>query len=143
MEALPRWVARPALPSGRPRLRLVGAAWRGTRPAVQLESAAVTLTEHAGVRTQQRGLHGDDLSLVLSYGTRGHGAVVLTARDVARHTARLRHVIRRLEGLSGVGVVLDGRTVVTVMRPDREKRRRMLGKKASRRSRRSSRVGRA
>jgi len=104
---------------------------------------AVHLSEHAEARMQIRGLRETDVEVILAHGTPRGDAVLLTGRDVAERVGELRKQIAQLQRLKGMAVFLADQEIVSVYRPRKWKLRKMLGKKASRRSRRSRRVGRA
>ncbi len=89
-------------------------------------TADLHLTRHAEVRMRQRGVRERDLDLMIEHGTLTDDGVLLTRRDAAAAIGEHRRAIAQLERLKGTAVILDGATVLSVYRPDREKSRRML-----------------
>ncbi len=89
-------------------------------------TADLHLTRHAEGRIRQRGVRERDLDLMIEHGTLTDDGVLLTRRDVAAAISEHRRAIAQLERLKGTALILDGATVLSVYRPDREKSRRML-----------------
>ncbi len=78
----------------------------------------ITLTRHAQVRMQQRGLRDGDLRLLLDSGSQiADDALLLTEQDAAREIERRKQEIQRLERLKGVKVIFQGSAVITCYRP--------------------------
>lgn len=86
------------------------------------------LSFHAEQRLQQRGFRPLDLALVVEHGSRVQDGFVLLARDVAAAEAELKRLLARLHRLSGAFVAVEGATVLSVYRPDRVRRRKLLAR---------------
>lgn len=104
-------------------------------------------TSHAEIRMSQRGIRGEDVDLVQTYGTQiGPSEWFMRDFDVKREVENLKRTtrwiertvkggkqrlsralkrrIQRLERLRGLKVVVDGDTVITSYRPSVEYQRR-------------------
>ena len=97
------------------------------------------LSSHADVRLQQRGFRPRDVTLVTRYGTRVQDGFVLLAGDVAQVEAELKHLLVGLHRLSGTFVAVEENVVLSVYRPDRVRRRRLLARAVSRHPKRAPR----
>jgi hypothetical protein len=84
------------------------------------------LTKHAETRMNQRGFRERDIDLILRYGTECKDGVILEGRMVNRRVMELKREMAALERLAGSYAVTDGKTVKTVYRAGRRKRRAQL-----------------
>jgi hypothetical protein len=84
------------------------------------------LSHHADGRIQQRGLRASDLSLVITHGTAVRDGYLLRTRDVAAAEAELKRRITRLHRLAGTFVAVAEDTVLSVYRPCKVRRRKLL-----------------
>jgi len=86
-----------------------------------------SLSRHAEVRAQQRGIRESDIQVIVAAGTPvDHNSVFLLARDVGREIQRRKREICVLERLRGCRVVIEGRTVVTIYRPSSKTEKKLL-----------------
>jgi hypothetical protein len=88
----------------------------------------IYVSAHAEQRLQQRGYRPHDIALILAHGTRVHDGFVLRPSDVACVEATARRLITQLHRLKGSFVALAGDTVLSVYRPDRARRRKLLAR---------------
>ncbi len=84
------------------------------------------ISRHAKERIRQRGYRERDLGLIVEHGTSTGDGFALTARDVAHRVGELKREINLLLRLKGSFVAVAGGTVMSVYRPDRRRRRRLL-----------------
>ena len=86
--------------------------------------AAVTITSHAFTRMAQRGIHSDDLDLILAIGTEVDDGVLVRRKDVARIEREVKDLLKRLRRIEGKRVVVaDGHLVTAFHASDREQSR--------------------
>ena len=86
-----------------------------------------TLSSHAEVRAQQRGIRESDIPVIVAAGTPvDDDSVFLLARDVDREIQRRKREICALERLRGCRVVIEGQTVVTIYRPSSKTKKKLL-----------------
>jgi hypothetical protein len=88
------------------------------------------LSHHADARLQQRGVRASDVALVVAHGTPVRDGYLLRARDVAAAEAELKRTIARLQRLRGTFVAVAEDTVLSVYRPCRVRRRKLLAEGA-------------
>ena len=86
----------------------------------------LNLSKHAEERVQQRGFKPSDLELIFEYGTHTNESTVLRKKDVEEAASRLKHDINRLYRLAGSAVIVQDNTILSIYRPSKAKRRRML-----------------
>jgi hypothetical protein len=90
-------------------------------------SPPLQLSRHADARLQQRGVRASDVALVVAHGTPVRDGYLLRARDVAAAEAELKRAIARLQRLRGTFVAVAEDTVLSVYRPCKVRRRKLLG----------------
>jgi len=88
--------------------------------------SSLHLSTHADGRIRQRGLRASDVALVVAHGTPVRDGYLLRARDVARAEGELKRTITRLNRLRGTFVAVADDTVLSVYRPCRVRRRKLL-----------------
>ncbi len=86
------------------------------------------LSRHAEERIRQRGVRESDVSFVLRYGTPVPDGYVLRPRDVAEAETELKRTLARLERLKGTFVAVEEDTVLSVYRPCKVRRRKLLAR---------------
>lgn len=96
-------------------------------PSSRPPSSSLQLSHHADARLQQRGVRASDVALVVAHGTPVRDGYLLRARDVAAAEAELKRTITRLERLRGTFVAVAEDTVLSVYRPCKVRRRKLLG----------------
>jgi hypothetical protein len=96
-------------------------------PSSSDPSPSLHLSAHADGRLRQRGLRASDVALVLEHGTPVRDGVLLRGRDVAAAEAEMKRTLARLHRLRGTFVALAGGTVLSVYRPAKVRRRKLLG----------------
>jgi len=85
------------------------------------------LSQHAAIRTRQRGLRERDVEVIVQTGSAlDADSVFLRNRDVEREIREHKQAITALERLRGCRVVVAGETVVTVYRASRKTEKRLL-----------------
>jgi hypothetical protein len=89
-------------------------------------SSSLHLSHHADARLQQRGVRASDVALVVAHGTPVRDGYLLRARDVAAAEAELKRTIARLQRLRGTFVAVAEDTVLSVYRPCKVRRRKLL-----------------
>lgn len=89
----------------------------------------MAISKHARRRLQQRGYRESDIDLILQSGEEGPEAYVLKSKDVDRVERELKWRISRLRRLQGSAVIVQEDTVLTVYRPDKARRRRLLARR--------------
>lgn len=92
----------------------------------------VTLSSHVEERMRQRGYTNHDLELALFFGTPVGDGCVVTKKDVEE----MKKDLQRLERLVGTLVIEQEGTVVTMYRPSKQRRRRLVRQEGFRRPRR-------
>ena len=122
---------------------------------IQLKKTTFTLSNHARLRCAQRNYRGDDLDLIMAFGTPTAEGFLMRDKDVRNAIEdlncncllsrtlnmfdswdrenflyNLKRQIGALERLSGTLVIFVAGVVVTVQRADREKQRRQLRRKS-------------
>ncbi|GIX09063.1 hypothetical protein [Elioraea sp.] len=86
----------------------------------------LVLTWHGRERMAQRGFNAIDLALLLRFGVETADGVAMTRKHAAAAAKGFRELAERTERLADVhGVVQDDR-LVTIYRPGKEKRKRLL-----------------
>lgn len=100
-----------------------------------IDPTAPHLSEHANVRSRQRGFRSSDVDLVLQHGTAGEDGTVLTSKDVNRRLVDLKREMAALERLAGTAVVTDGSAIITMYHANERRQRHML-RRSGRRCRR-------
>jgi hypothetical protein len=87
----------------------------------------LTLSSHAAIRVQQRGIRESDIPVILDAGTPvDDESILLLSQDVDREIRKYKKAISTLERLRGCRVILAGQTVVTVYRATRRTQKRLL-----------------
>jgi hypothetical protein len=94
-----------------------------------MPDCGLRLSSHAKQRLQQRGVRKRDVGIVMEHGTDTEEAILLTNHDVAEAIAEYRRRIADLERLRGVALVIADDTVVSVYRPDSDRKRRFLDRR--------------
>ena len=89
-------------------------------------SPTLHLSTHADGRIRQRGVRASDVALVVQHGTPVRDGYLLRGRDVAAAEAELKRTIARLNRLRGTFVAVADDTVLSVYRPCRVRRRKLL-----------------
>jgi len=84
------------------------------------------LSHHADGRIQQRGVRASDVGLVVAHGTPVADGYLLRARDVAGAEAEMKRTLARLHRLAGTFVAVAEDTVLSVYRPCKVRRRKLL-----------------
>lgn len=85
----------------------------------------VTLTQHGRERMAQRGFDAIDLALLLRFGVETADGLLMPRKQAAAAARGFRRLAEQVERLADTyGVVQDGR-LVTMYRPDKEKRKRL------------------
>jgi len=95
------------------------------------EIGSETMTRHAEARMSQRGYSPHDLDLIQFYGTPVADGYLLTQADVAA----VARDLQRLERIAGTFLVEQEGTVITLYRPSKGRRRRVMRQEARRRPR--------
>ena len=85
-----------------------------------------SLTKHAQCRAQQRGFRREDIDLLLSLGTETADGILLKRREADEYVRLLKHEIARVERLVDRMAITAEDRVVTVYRPSKRNRRRVL-----------------
>lgn len=85
-----------------------------------------TVSDHAQIRTQQRGLKQDDVHFVCDYGTETINGFMLTERDAKALEAEARYLLNKAERLRGVLVPVEGSTAKTVFHSTHKQQKRLL-----------------
>jgi hypothetical protein len=89
-------------------------------------SSSLHLSHHADARIRQRGVRASDLALVVAHGTPVDDGYFLRTRDVAAAEAEMKRTITRLHRLEGAFVAVADDTVLSVYRPCKVRRRKLL-----------------
>jgi hypothetical protein len=89
-------------------------------------SPTLHLSHHAATRIRQRGLRASDVALVLAHGTPVRDGFLLRTRDVAAAEAEMKRTVSRLHRLAGTFVAVAEDTVLSVYRPAKMRRRKLL-----------------
>lgn len=87
-----------------------------------------TLSKHAKVRLQQRGISRQQMELVISYGVPIDDGYVMTKRAALDRITQLKREITLIERLTNVTVIDLNGTIATAYRVSDQRIRRMLGK---------------
>jgi hypothetical protein len=95
-------------------------------PSSHPPSPFLQLSHHADARLQQRGVRASDVALVIAHGTPVRDGYLLRARDVAAAEAELKRTLARLQRLRGTFVAVADETVLSVYRPCKVRRRKLL-----------------
>ena len=85
-----------------------------------------TMTPHAVIRMAQRGYNGDEIDVVMRFGTAVEGGYVFLEKDarvIERDLKRCAETVRRLRGTR---VVVGENAVVTTYRARPRKMRRLM-----------------
>lgn len=85
-----------------------------------------TVSDHAQIRTKQRGLKQDDVHFVCYYGTETTNGYLLTEHDAKALEAEARYMLCKAERLRGVLVPVAGDTAKTVFHSSRKQQKRLL-----------------
>ncbi|MBX7497229.1 DUF4258 domain-containing protein [Qipengyuania sp. 6B39] len=86
--------------------------------------AALALTSHAITRMAQRGIHPDDLDLILAIGTEVGDGILVRKKDVALVERQLKAFLKRLRRIEGKRlVVAEGYLVTAYHARDRQQSR--------------------
>ena len=80
-------------------------------------------TEHIRICCQQRGIRDPDMDLIVSYGTKTPGRLILTGKDIAAAEREMMRLMNHLSRLKDVCIPMDCETMVTAFREDRRQRR--------------------
>jgi hypothetical protein len=70
--------------------------------------AALALTSHAITRMAQRGIHPDDLDLILAVGTEVGDGILVRKKDVALVEHQMKAFLKRLRRIQGKRLVSEG-----------------------------------
>jgi len=89
---------------------------------------ALSLTEHAESRAQQRGLTKQDMELIRSFGESIGDGYAMTNRAAQGHIDRLKQQIQRLRRLRGVVLIEEEDRVITVYRSTSKTLRKKLNR---------------
>jgi hypothetical protein len=84
------------------------------------------ISHHADGRIRQRGVRATDVALVVAHGTAVRDGYLLRTRDVAAAEAEMKRTITRLHRLAGTFVAVAEGTVLSVYRPCKVRRRKLL-----------------
>ena len=88
--------------------------------------AAHTITTHALTRMAQRGIHSDDLDLILAIGTEVDDGVLVRRKDVARIEREVKDLLKRLRRVEGKRVVVADGYLVTAFHASAREQSRLL-----------------
>jgi hypothetical protein len=84
------------------------------------------ITQHAGIRMQQRGICNGQIELVMKHGEPTDDGYVMTKRAVDESIAELKHEIKMLEKLKNVNVIDINGSILTAYRVSDRRVHRML-----------------
>lgn len=86
--------------------------------------ATLSITSHAFSRMAQRGIHSDDLDLILALGTEVDDGVLVRRKDVAVVEREMKAILKCLRRIEGKRlVVANGHLVTAFHATDREQSR--------------------
>ncbi len=83
-------------------------------------------SKHVLVRTRQRGYREKDIETVRKHGTDVDAGFVLTDQDAQRGIEANEKENKDLERLKGTAVIVAGDTAVSIYRPDKRRRKKLM-----------------
>jgi hypothetical protein len=86
----------------------------------------ITITGHAAVRMRQRGYSEIDLVLLRQFGVETADGMFMPRKHAAVAASGFRRLAERTERLAGSYGVVQGGRLVSMYRPGKEKRKRLL-----------------
>lgn len=85
------------------------------------------LTDHVLKRIQQRSYSEKDINLIIEYGTIiNENEYFLKNKNIQRQIEIRKHEIQRLEHLRGSKIVIKGTNVITIYRPSKKNKKKLL-----------------